>query len=176
MWKHLRWRPQADVAQHCSDKPNQQNARRDDGHADELQIVVVLHGGRLVELEAERSQRQIDVVMRLPVDPDRAAEQDVEFVQVAADPPAQGFVGIAGIVRLFHPVRRDLGFHGFLLVFDEFEVRFVISEQPGIERLDHSRQPARLLLVDETTQSRPIVLEAAARFRKIRELDAVHFR
>ena len=36
------------------------------------------------------------------------------------------------------------------------------------------RQQARLLLVDETTQYRQIVLERAARFRKIRELDAAH--
>src|SRR5438552_1823755 len=164
------------MAQSRGGQSEQQNTRRYNGYTDDLEIIIVPFRRRLGQHEAERSQRQVNVVMGLPIDADGTAEKDVELVEVAADHPPQGFAGIARVLRLLYPISRYLGFHGSSLVLDQFEVLFVVPEQACIERLDETRGAARLLLVHEATQSRPIVLETAARAREVRHLDAAHFR
>ena len=65
--------------------------------------------------------------MRLLLETDRTAKEDIELVEVIADGTTQVIVGVVRVARLGCSVGRDLGFHRLLLAFDEVQILFVVS-------------------------------------------------
>jgi len=88
----------------------------------------------VIELEAERPQRQIDIIIGLRLEAYRTTEQDIELVEVAHDVAPEALVGVVRVARPRGPIGRHLGLHGFLLALDKLQIPLVIPQQARIER------------------------------------------
>ena len=106
----------------------QDDARRDRRQADNFRSPVPATCGT-TELEAERPQGQIDIVIGLHLEAHRTTEQDVELVEVVDDRLRRPSLVWCGWLSRAMAIGRYLALHGFLLALDELQVALVIPQQ-----------------------------------------------